>query len=144
MEVLVNVINQKLRLASNMKRMVAGTQEFVRFVFNFYNNDWEELTTFAQFIQNGRSYNVFLDSENSVYLPSEITEGKAELVLRGSNENVIAITDNITLTISDNILIEDADSTLITPSLFDQLVTMIAEVTSHYPRLGNDDIIDFD
>ena len=55
MDILVNVANQKLKIATNLKSLVAGTQEFVRFVFNL-NGDWDNLLTFAQFTQNGESF----------------------------------------------------------------------------------------
>lgn len=51
MDILVNVANQKLKIATNLKSLVAGTQEFVRFVFNL-TGDWDDLLTFAQFRQS--------------------------------------------------------------------------------------------
>ena len=35
MDIRVNVVNQKLKIPTNLKNFVAGTQEFIRFVFNF-------------------------------------------------------------------------------------------------------------
>ena len=49
MDILVNVTNQKIRVASNLRSLVAGTQEFIRFVFGI-SGDWNGLTVFAQFI----------------------------------------------------------------------------------------------
>ena len=124
MDILVNVANQKLKIATNLKSLVAGTQEFVRFVFNL-NGDWDGLMTFAQFRQNGVAYNQYLDENNSAYLPSEIGVGTCTLMLYGSNQNTIATTNYLTLTVDENILVSDAQSTEISQSLYQQLVTRV-------------------
>ena len=124
MDILVNVANQKLKIATNLKSLVAGTQEFVRFVFNL-NGDWDNLMTFAQFTQNGIAYNQYLDNNNSAYLPAEIGVGTCTLMLYGSNQNTKATTNYLTLTIDDNILVADAQSTEISQSLYTQLVTRV-------------------
>lgn len=124
MDILVNVANQKLKIATNLKSLVAGTQEFVRFVFNL-TGDWDGLLTFAQFTQNGVSYNQYLDDDNSAYLPSEIGVGTCTLMLYGSNDKTIATTNYLTLFIDENILVGDAQSTEISESLYNQLVTKV-------------------
>ncbi|MBQ4399927.1 MAG: hypothetical protein II830_01375, partial [Alphaproteobacteria bacterium] len=124
MDILVNVANQKLKIATNLKSLVAGTQEFVRFVFNL-NGDWDNLMTFAQFTQNGVAYNQFLDENNSAFLPAEIGVGTCTLMLYGSNQNTIATTNYLTLTVDENILVSDAQSTEISQSLYQQLVTRV-------------------
>ena len=101
-------------------------QQFVRFIFSF-GNDWDGLVTFVQFTQNGNSYNQYLDDDNSAYLPSEIVAGTCTLVLYGSKDKTIATTNYLTLTINDNILISDANSTEISESLYNQLVSRIAD-----------------
>ena len=124
MDILVNVANQKLKIATNLKSLVAGTQEFVRFVFNL-TGDWDDLLTFAQFRQDGVAYNQYLDEDNSAYLPAEIGTGTCTLMLYGSNDKTIGTTNYITLTIDENILVTDANSTEITESLYNQLVTKV-------------------
>lgn len=124
MDILVNVANQKLKIATNLKSLVAGTQEFVRFVFNL-TGDWDNLMTFAQFMQNGVAYNQYLDEDNSAYLPAEIGTGTCTLMLYGSNENTIATTNYLTLSIDENILVSDANSTEISQSLYNQLVSKV-------------------
>ena len=42
MDILVNVAQQKLRIAANLRKVVAGSQEFVRFIFNF-DEEWDGL-----------------------------------------------------------------------------------------------------
>ena len=106
MDILVNVANQKLKIATNLKSLVAGTQEFVRFTFNL-TGDWDDLMTFAQFQQNGVAYNAYLDENNSAYLPSEIGVGTCTLMLYGSNDKTIATTNYLTLSIDENILVSD-------------------------------------
>lgn len=142
MDILVNVANQKLKIATNLKSLVAGTQEFVRFVFNL-TGDWDNLLTFAQFRQNGVAYNQYLDENNSAYLPAEIETGTCTLMLYGSNENTIATTNYLTLVIDDNILVEDAQSTDISTSLYNQLVTKVNALTN-FNEQGLADLIAVD
>ena len=130
MDIRVNVVNQKLKIPTNLKNFVAGTQEFIRFVFNFIDDDWDDLTTFAQFTQGGVGYNQLLDSDKSVYLPSEIVDGVFTLMLYGSGGTTIATTNYLTLKMEDNIFIDDAQSTGITRSLYDQLVSIVKQSIS--------------
>ena len=127
MDILVNVVNQKLRIATNLKSLVSGTQEFIRFVFNL-SNDWDGLTTFVQFVQDGIAYNQYLDDENGAYLPAEIGTGTCTLMLYGSANNTKATTNYLTLTIDENILVSDASSTEISLSLYNQLVNKVNEI----------------
>lgn len=124
MDILVSVINQKLRLPVNLKRMVEGTQNFVKFIFEL-DKKWDTLTTFAQFQQNGLAYNQYLDQDNSVYLPPEIRKGKCALILYGTKNDVIATTNYLELFIDENLLIKDANSVEITKSLYAQLVDKV-------------------
>jgi len=128
MEVLVNVINQKLKIDTNLKRFVAGSQRFVRFIFNL-SDEWKELSPFVQFAQNGTGYNVYLNSDDwGCYLPSEIVSGTCTMMLYGSDGTVIGTTNAITLTIDENNLIIDAESTDISQSLYDQLIAMVSSI----------------
>lgn len=129
MDILVNVANQKLKIATNLKTLVAGTQEFVRLVFNL-TGDWDDLMTFAQFRQNGIAYNQYLDDDNSAYLPAEIGTGTCTVMLYGSNDKTIATTNYLTLSIDENILVTDANSTEISQSLYNQLVTKVNTLTT--------------
>lgn len=124
MDILINVVNQKLKIATNLKSLVSGTQNFIRFVFNT-SGEWDSLVMFAQFVQNGIAYNQYLDDNRSVYLPSEISAGTFTMMLYGNNETVIGTTNYLTLTVDENILISDAQSTDISSSLYDQLVTKV-------------------
>ena len=131
MDVKVHVINQELKVATNIRENFAiKTQQFVRFIFDL-PSDWDNLTGFAQFIQGGNGYNSYLDAENSAYLPTEIGAGTCYLVLCGTGNSVRATTNFLTLKINDNKLIEDAQSTVISQSLYEQLVDIVrASVTS--------------
>lgn len=124
MDILVSVVNQKLRVTTNLKTLVDGTQEFIRFVFNL-PSEWDDLLVFAQFMQDGVAYNQYLDEDNGAYLPSEIGVGTCTLMLFGSDEDVIATTNYLTLKIEPNILVSDAQSTNISQSLYTQLVTRV-------------------
>lgn len=98
MEVLVNVIGQKLRIATNCKTFVGGTRDFIKFVFSL-PDDWIGLTIYAQFIQDGAAFNRHLDSNSSAFLPNEIHDGKCELVLYGAGGTTVALTDSVMLNI---------------------------------------------
>lgn len=125
MEVKINVDKQKLKVAANLKTFISGTQEFIKFTFNFMDATWNDLTIFAQFRQGDTAYNKYLDENKSVYLPSEIVAGECLLTLHGAYGNIIAITDSLKLTIDANKLIVNAESTEISESLYSQLVTKI-------------------
>lgn len=124
MDILVNVVNQKLKIPTNIKNFVAGTQEFIRFTFNLAD-EWDALTTFAQFAQDGVAYNQLLDSDNCVYLPSEIKEGTFTLMLYGSGGTTIATTNYLTLKLDGNVFVDDAQSTNISQPIYTQLVNLL-------------------
>ena len=102
MDVIVNVVNQKLKIASNLKNYVEGSNNFIRFVFKL-PSDWDGLTVTAQFIQNGVGYGVTLDSNNSAYLPQYIEAGTCYLVLNGKNGSKTATTNHVMLTLDEDI-----------------------------------------
>ena len=125
MELLVNVNNQKLRLATNLKSLVAGSQQFIKLTFNL-SEEWDDLLTFAQFIQGENAYSQYLDENNSVYLPHEIQAGTCKVILygtgsQGEGSQIIATTNYLEFTIDENITVANASSTEISQSLYDQL-----------------------
>lgn len=121
MELLIDVINQKLRLVTNLKHLVEGTKNFIKLTFNL-SEEWDDLLTFAQFIQGENAYSQYLDENNSVYLPHEIQAGICEVTLYGTNEQVIATTNKLQLNIDVNNIVVDANSIEITPTLYEQLI----------------------
>ena len=124
MSIIINVIDQRMRVQSNKDGIVAGSQQFVKFKFNL-SQEWDGLMVFAQFQQNGAAYNQYLDDENSVFLPAEIAAGTCTLMLYGSGGTTIGTTNYLTLEINKNILVSDASSTDISESLYNQLVAKI-------------------
>lgn len=126
MDILINVAGQKLKVVTNLKKLVSDSQQFIRFIFNL-DDEWDPLTTFVQFAQNNTAYNVFLDSENAAYLPSEIVPGKMTMVLYGSGGTVIGTTNYLTFDIEDYILVKNAQSTEISQSLYDQMIDRITQ-----------------
>ena len=129
MEILVRVEGQRLSVQDNRKYFVEGTQEFVKFTFDL-DEDWRDLTVFAQFIQNDEAYNIYLDNEDSVFLPPEIEAGTCRLLLYGTGGTVRGTTNCLLLTIDENILIADGQSTEITQSLYEQLVDLVMSISS--------------
>jgi len=137
MNIQVNVINQKLRIATNLKSLVSGSQEFIRFEF-LLSEEWNELTVFAQFRQGDVAYNRYLDAENCVYLPPDIEPGNCMLILYGTKESVIATTNYVNLVIDENMLIEDAESVNISTSLYNQLVDIVKDLQENGVGAGSD------
>ena len=124
MDIFVNVTNQKLSIVSSFCGVVSGSQEFVKFRF-ILGEEWDGLTTYAQFEQNGNAYNSYLDEDNCVFLPPEINGGTCTLMLFGVSGTVRATTDYLTLRVLSSALAFDANSTGITPSLYQQLIARI-------------------
>ena len=123
----VAVDGQRMMLQDSSYRFAPRSQEFVKFVFEL-SDDWMELTTFAQFTQNGSSYNTYLDEDNSVYLPGEIVSGSCTMMLYGTGAGgVTGTTLPIVLCIDNDCFTEDGQSTVITQSLYDQLVAQVAQ-----------------
>lgn len=134
MDILVNVTNQKLKVATNQKTFVAGTQEFIRFVFEL-SEDWLQLSTFVQFQQNNKSYNVYLDEENAAYLPPEIQSGEMTIALQGNLRRTIAKSSSLTFGVSVDPIKSDSNGTEITLSLYDQLAGSIAGIEADVDAL---------
>ena len=108
MDVFINVTGQKLKIASNLKDYVDGSQDFIRFVFNFNDDTWSDMLVTAQFQQNGKAYDVVLDKNNSAFLPPEIHIGRCCLILFGNKTNVRTTTSNVFFDISSNFFIQNA------------------------------------
>lgn len=134
MELLINVINQKLKLATNLKSLVAGSQQFIKLTFNL-SEEWDDLLTFAQFIQGENAYSQYLDENNSVYLPHEIQAGTCKVILygtgsQGEGSQIIATTNYLEFTIDENITVANASSTEISQSLYDQLANQFNTIAN--------------
>ena len=78
MSIYVNVVNQRLSIASSFDNIISGSQEFVKFKFNL-GDEWNGLMAFAQFRQNGTAYNQYLDDDDCAFLPAEIGAGTCTL-----------------------------------------------------------------
>lgn len=91
MDIPVKVRNQKMQIESNLKCIVSGSQQFVRFVFDL-TDEWDGLSPMAQFNQNGDIYNETLDEDYACYLPSGIQGGTCMMALYGTDGTTIATT----------------------------------------------------
>lgn len=128
MDVNINVAGQKLKIASNLRNYVDGSQKFIRFVFNFSDSDtWDGMIITAQFQQNDNAYDVILDTNNAVYLPTEIVEGKCKLLLYGSKTEVKATTTYLELDIDHNRIVKDASSAALTQTDYEKLVSDVSK-----------------
>lgn len=127
MDVYVDVVGQKLKIATNQKRFVTGTQNFIRFVFGL-SGDWIGLTSFAQFKQNGTPYSQALDSQNAVYLPPDIVAGEFTLALQGEASGKIAKTFEIKLlAIKDPFSTDDSGNGGTTISVQDEILVIVSD-----------------
>ena len=126
MEIVVDVINQRLKLPTNLKDYVEGSQNFVKFTFNM-GSEWDDLLVFASFYQNGKTYNAYLDETNSAYLPPEIVAGTCTISLYGSYGTIKATTHPVTLRI-DNSLVIDSENIELSASLYTQLATQVHDL----------------
>ena len=98
MEVFINVVGQKLKIATNCRTFVEGSNNFIKLTF-ILSDEWSGLEKKAQFIQDGTAYDAFLDGNNSVYLPARIHDGRCELILFGMSGVTTAITGGLILNI---------------------------------------------
>lgn len=129
MDVNINVAGQKLKIASNLRNYVDGSQKFIRFVFNFSadSDTWNGMIITAQFQQNDNAYDVILDKNNAVYLPTEIVEGKCKLLLYGSKTEVKATTTYLELDIDHNRIVKNASSAALTQTDYEKLVSDVSK-----------------
>lgn len=124
MDILVNIVNQKLKIAANQKTLVEGTQKFIRFIF-ILPVEWKDLVVFAQFKQNDVGYNIFLDEYNAAYLPPEIITGTCVLTIYGTRDDVVAVSDSVELSITRSGIVHDTQNTEISKSLYAQIMDRI-------------------
>lgn len=133
MNIQVYVTNQKLKIVTNLKTLVSGSQEFIKFEF-ILDEDWDGLTVFAQFRQGDVAYNKYLDEDNCVYLPPDTQPGDCLLMLYGTKDLVIATTNYVHMVIDENMILKDASSVEITEPLYNQLVEMVHKAS--LPHIG--------
>lgn len=140
MDILIGVMGQRLFLPScDTNQITEGSQNFVRFTF-ILDDSWNELKAFAQFRQNGSAYNIYLDDNNSVFLPPEIKAGTCKLMLYGTKDTTIGTTNELTLKIDQCHMVSDAESTEITESLYNQLVTAVQNIEDKMNDLETVDV----
>lgn len=134
MDINMKVLGQQLIVCqpdslTNFNNLVSGTQNFVKFKFEL-DESWTDLTIFAQFTQNSNSYNIYLDENNSVFLPTEIENGKCGLLLYGVKDNIIAITDCLKFKVKKNEFNGSVENIEITETLYNQLIDKINNITN--------------
>lgn len=128
MNVGVSVIGQRLSFNSNAMKIVSGSKNFVRFVFSF-TADWDSLSTYAQFIQDGSSYIVEVGDDKACYLPDVIVDGECTLSLRGiggAGGSVIATTNPLTFNVTKSNYREDGSEEII-----EDVIATVEEVQAY-------------
>lgn len=129
MDILINVVGQQLKLVTNLKPIVSGTQKFIRFKFNF-NEDWDGLSKVAQFIQEGKNAVMDYITDNMVYLPSSVEPGECILVLYGTkNDEVRATTNYLSLSITKDMVVDDAHSVEMNRTVMEMIIEAVTGQT---------------
>lgn len=129
MDVEVIVMGQKISFHSNAANIVSGSNNFVRFVFNF-SKDWGLLTKYAQFTQDDNTYSVVISSDNSCYLPREVYGGNCTVVLHGigvTNGGVIATTNTLKFDVIKSDYVYDGSSEVVD----DDYIATVEELTDY-------------
>lgn len=134
MRVDVEVRNQDLIIPPDNECIVEGTQEFIQFHF-ILNDGWENLTNFAQFIQDGTAYNVYLDEDNNAYLPAEIVTGFVQMLLYGTGGNTVAVSHYLLIRVRRTRFVGNGQSTEISQSLYQQLVDRVDQLEASIAQL---------
>ena len=111
MDILINVLHQKLKVQANYKTVVEGSNNFVRFVFNF-SDDWDDMAKVALFNQDAVTYAKPFSNDDSVYLPSEIVSGDFALTVQGTRGETIATTNVLSMHADRCIPISDEAASL--------------------------------
>lgn len=136
MDVLANVIGQKIKLSCNNIKFVSNTKGFIKFIFSF-TSDWDNLIKIAQFSQNGVCYESCLDSNGSVSLPQELTEGEFTLSLYAEGEGVLARTLPFSLKLERSIASDDNKIKTVYQIITSKISSTVANPIVNYSVLYN-------
>lgn len=131
MDIYVNVSEQKLQVSGYPRKFVAGTVDFVKFIFTL-NDKWEDLLVTAQFEQDGKSYYQYLDDNNSVYLPAGLTDGLCELSLYGTNGIITATSEKVVFKILENTFNVTGSGLNQSGDMYSQLVDKLLGIKSSF------------
>lgn len=131
MEVLIRVEGKRIWLDTIPVVLASDSQEFVKFIFEI-TSDWNGLSTYAQFIQNDNTYKAYLDSENSVYIPSGVANGYCLMSLCGTNANRVVMTNAVKFIVHNNEVIFNEENTEISESLYQEIINLILDKDFYY------------
>lgn len=96
MDIKFKVTGQKLMMLTKYNKFVSDAKDFMYLVFDL-PREWLGYAVTAEFTQNGRIISKPLNTKNSIYLPSELSEGICLVSLRGESTASIVTTDSIAL-----------------------------------------------
>ena len=132
MDINVNLSHQTMRVATDLKKLVAGSQKFIRFVFKL-PSEWDDFDVITvQFIQNGLAKYDQLDENHAVYLPSDLEPGDFLLLIYGSKNNgeIRGTVNALQLTLTPDQYIPSATEVSLTENMYDQLIKMVTTIGS--------------
>lgn len=131
MNIYINVSEQKLQVSGYPRTFVAGTVDFIKFIFTL-NDQWEDLLVTAQFEQNGKTYYQYLDENNSVYLPAGLTDGLCELSLYGTNGIITATSEKVAFKLLENTFHITSSGLNQSSDMYSQLVDKLLGIQSEF------------
>lgn len=98
MDITIKISGQHLKTDANLNGITLENINFIRIKFDL-SDDWENLKCFAQFKQGRTIYDQYLDENNSVTLPINISEGEWSISLYGKDDKVVATSDSLTMVV---------------------------------------------
>lgn len=107
MDIKINVIGQTLTAEAGRPELVEGSQNFIKFLFQFDSVIWDDLEVWAAFAQGETSVKRKI-MDGAVYLPPEITAGFCYISLLGTNDTTVATTGKYMLALDKNMVTDGA------------------------------------
>lgn len=140
MEIFVNVIGQKLKIPSNLKRVVAGSRKFIKLIFTL-SSEWTYITPHVKFIQGDNVFDASLGDSHTCYLPSAIVPGEFIMMLYGigANGDIVAVTDDIKLVADSSYFDPETDGENTEEEFDDNYIATFEEILDYLGTEGDSD-----
>lgn len=140
MEIFVNVIGQKLKIPSNLKRVIAGSKKFIKLIFTL-SSEWTYITPHVKFIQGNNVFDASLGDSHTCYLPSGIVPGEFTMMLYGigADGDIIAVTDSIKLVADSSYFNPETDGENTEEDFDENYIATFEEILDYLETGGDSD-----